>query len=152
MQWHKRVCIYAADHLRVSEVSLGASPSVEHVLVRLSLSGSDCLLLGCIYCSPSSTGEEHAAHLKHLIQQANSLSYSHVVLVGDFNLPQIDWETESSSAPVTHISHAFLDVVHECLLQHVHHPTRYRLGEASNVLALVLYNGEEPTTSSSWKF
>ena len=54
------MCIYAADHLRVSEVSLDPYSSVEHVLVSLS-PGSNHLLFGCIYWSPSSTGEEHAA-------------------------------------------------------------------------------------------
>ena len=36
------VCIYVANHLSASEVSLNAS-AVEHTWVRLSLKGSDCL-------------------------------------------------------------------------------------------------------------
>ena len=59
------ICIYAADHLRVSEVSLGYS-SVEHIWIRLSLVGSDSLLLGCIYRSPSIGMEESILYLDNL--------------------------------------------------------------------------------------
>ena len=112
---NRGVCIYAAHHLRVSEVSLDSS-SVEHVWISILLRGSDRLLLGSCYRSPSCTGEEHACHLDQLFQQASSLSFSHLVIVGDFNLPQIDWETKTSHAPPSHLSHTFLDIVHDCLL------------------------------------
>ena len=91
------ICVYVAQHLKVSEVSLEAS-AVEHVWVKLSLKGSDCLLIGCIYRSPSSQPGESVTQLRHLFEQASVLS-SHLVIVGDFNFPQIDWEAEASSAP-----------------------------------------------------
>ena len=71
------------------------------------------------------------------------MSYSHLMIVGDFNLPQIDWEVETSTAPDNHLSHAFLETIHESFLfQHVHCPTRFRLGETPNVLDLVFTNEE----------
>ena len=136
------ICIYAADHLRVSEVSLGYS-SVEHIWIRLSLVGSDGLLLGCIYRSPSSGMEESILDLDNLFQQATSMSFSHVLIAGDFNIPHIDWENQTSSAPATHASHTFIETVQDCLLyQHIKDPTRYRLGETPNTLDLVFTNEE----------
>ena len=63
--------------------------------------------------------------------------------MGDFNIPHIDWETETPSAPATHASHAFIGSVQDSLLfQHIKHPTRYRLGESPNTLDLVFTNEE----------
>ena len=51
------ICVYSADWLIISEVSLYSS-AVEHIWIRLSLVGSDDLLIGCAYQSPSSPLEE----------------------------------------------------------------------------------------------
>ncbi|KAI8493269.1 hypothetical protein Bbelb_292730 [Branchiostoma belcheri] len=60
---------------------------------------------------------------------------------GDFNYPEIDWKQTASCANDAHPSHQFLRCVHENLLyQHVFKPTRYRPGELSNILDLVLTN------------
>ena len=71
------------------------------------------------------------------------MTFSHLVITGDFNLPQIDWDNEASQAPDTHLSQKFLEIIHGCLIyQHVHLPTRYRLGETPNLLDLIFSNEE----------
>ena len=99
-------------------------PSIlEQVWIKISLRGSDNLLIGCMYRSPSSNPEESVDQLRHIVQQASLMS-SHLVIVGDFNIPQIDWELEVSYAPSTHCSHTFLDAIRDSFLfQHVRHPT-----------------------------
>ena len=135
------VCIYVANHLSASEVSLNAS-TVEHTWVRLSLKGSDCLLIGCIYRSPSSRLEDGVHQLRLLFQQATSLC-SHVLMVGDFNFPQIDWDVEASQAPDSHCSHSFLEAIRDhFLFQHVKCPICYRPEETPNVLDLIFTNEE----------
>lgn len=63
--------------------------------------------------------------------------------MGDFNLPQIDWDLEASHAPPHHCSHVFLEVMRDFFLtQHVRRPTRFRVGETANVLDLILTNEE----------
>ena len=59
------ICVYSADWLRVSEVSLYSS-AVEHIWIRLSLAGSDDLLIGCAYWSPSSPLEESIQDIDNL--------------------------------------------------------------------------------------
>ena len=135
------ICVYAAQHLKVTEVAL--MPSViEQVWLKISLRGSDCLLIGCMYRSPSCDPDESVCQLRLILQQAAMMS-SHLVIVGDFNIPQIDWELEVAHAPSTHYSHAFLETIRDSFLfQHVRHPTRFRLGETPNVLDLVITNEE----------
>ena len=80
------VCIYTAIHLKVTEVHLEKS-SVENTWVRLCLAGSDSLLVGCVYRSPSGAMQESTKQLGELFQKACSLHASHVIIVGDFNFP-----------------------------------------------------------------
>ena len=95
-----------------------------------------------MYRSPSCDPDESVCQLRLILQQAAMIS-SHLVIVGDFNIPQIDWELEVAHAPSTHYSHAFLETIRDSFLfQHVCHPTRFRLGETPNVLDLVITNEE----------
>ena len=52
------ICIYAKSSLQVSEVVFKNSTFREQLWVELPLTGSDVLLLGCIYRSPSGFAEE----------------------------------------------------------------------------------------------
>ena len=136
------ICVYVSHRLKVAEVSLDAVV-LEHLWVRISLRGSDSLLIGCLYRSPSSDPGECTCQLRQLFQQASSQS-THLVIVGDFNFPHIDWETGMSLAPDSTGSHLFLEALHDhFLFQHVRQPTRYRLGETPNILDLVLSNEED---------
>ena len=81
--------------------------------------------------------------LAHLLQQVHLSDPSHLLVAGDFNLPQINWETNFCSAPESHHAHKFLAAAQECLLfQHVMRPTRFRDADTPNVLDLVLTNEE----------
>ena len=135
------ICVYVAQHLKVSEVVFEET-AVEHVWVKLNLKGSDCLMIGCIYRSPSCNHEESIKHLKSLIQHASKVA-SHLMIVGDFNFPQIDWEAALSQAANSHSSHSFLEIIQDhFLFQHVRKPTRFRLGETPSVLDLILTTEE----------
>ena len=142
------ICIYTSHTLRITDIILGLKPvAVEQLWIDLTLAGNDHLVIGCLYCSPSKAGEA-GLELDQLFRKACALSFSHCLIVGDFNLPQINWEDQSSSAPPGHSSHSFIETIQECFLyQHVSHPTRYRLGETANTLDLVFTN-EEGTVSN----
>ena len=81
----RRVCIYVAHHLSAYEVSLSASV-VECAWVRLSLKGRECLLIGCIYRSPSSRLKDSVHQLRLLFQHRKPL-FLHMWLW---------WETSTS--------------------------------------------------------
>ena len=90
------------------------------------------LLIGCIYRSGS---PEKAIPLddglhKMITAMAHNKDYKEVMIVGDFNHPNITW----SPAPHITTDHAaghpdllFVDCIHDSYLhQHVNEPTRYR--------------------------
>ena len=69
---------------------------------------------------------------------------SHLLICGDFNMPQIDWVHKYSMTCVSHPSHKFLSIVQECLL------FQYREGDSPSVLDLMLTNEEGMITELSY--
>ena len=136
------ICIYVRDSLPCSEVRFSDSPFREHLWIQIRLMGSDTLLIGCIYRSPSSPIES-TNHLSQLLDLVTSSQPSHLLIAGDFNAPEIDWTAEVSRAPAGHWSHELLELIRDhYLFQHVRTPTRYRPGQTPNILELVLTNEE----------
>ena len=136
------ICIYVINSICATEVSF-AMYSVEQLWVRINLKGTDQLLAGCVYRSPSSDPKQSVEELALLFQSVMETNASHLMICGDFNLPQIDWVHHFCSAPSSHSSHIFLSLVQDCLLfQHVTQPTRYREGVAPSTLDLLFTNEE----------
>ena len=74
-----------------------------------------------------------------LLRSATYAGYDQVLIVGDFNLPNIDWETKMSLDASTHFSHVFVETIQDCYLsQEVSEPTRYREGNTPHILDLIL--------------
>jgi len=122
----------------------------EVTLLEIKLSRGDKLLFGCVYRSPTSSAVNNK-HLGDLICSI-SLSYSHVCLVGDFNLGSINWALHSAhdSSRVSHqednleepagqcAESVFLRAVHDSFLyQHVESDTRARGSSNPSLLDLV---------------
>ena len=71
-----------------------------------------------------------------------SYKHSHLLLLGDFNYPNIDWQNwytlpENTNSPDTKFKQGIRD---NLLFQHVTLPTKGRLGNKSNILNLVFTN------------
>ena len=142
------ICIYTRDCIRVAQVRFAHPILTEHIWLQISLKGSDKLLLGCVYRSPSCDSHQSVDELVRLLHEVNMTSPSHLLVTGDFNLPQINWATSFCSAPESHHAHKFLAAVHDCLLfQHVTQPTRFRDGVAPSLLDLVITNEEGMLTN-----
>ena len=133
------ICIYVSHRLQATQVSFPATTFQEQLWLRLRLKNSDCLLIGCIYRSPSREAVQSTEELCDLLRHVCATGPSHLLITGDFNMPIIDWDSRYSPAPVGHHSHTFIDTLNDCFLfQHVRQPTRYRHGETPSVLDLVL--------------
>ena len=64
------------------------------------------------------------------------------MIVGDFNYPRIDWETEHVDES-SNIVKPFLDEIQtNFLYQHIAKPTQYRFGQEPSLLDLILTNEE----------
>ena len=78
--------------------------------------------------------------LKHVHSLCKSTG-DKFILLGDFNLPSINWEDESCDKISEHISTRFLEFVKENdITQFIHCPTHYRTTQTPSLIDLVLSN------------
>ena len=67
--------------------------------------------------------------------------FTHVLICGDFNLPDIDWVHELSLPNPNSTSHLFVECLRDCFLtQHVMQPTHRRGDQQANIMDLILTN------------
>ena len=100
----------------------------------------DTLLLGCIYRSPNSD-DMNNNRLIQLFKKASEQHTSHLLIVGDFNCKDINWDALSTVATETSIQSRLLDITcAQGWTQHVKVDTRFRMGQKSSLLDLVITN------------
>ena len=96
----------------------------------------------CAYCSPNSDDENNNKLLENLTWA--SRNYSEIQLVGDINLPSIDWNSNYSS---NNYEMRFLDVLDEGgLEQLITEPTRYRISQNPSLLDLLITSNPSSVT------
>ena len=111
----------------------------ERVCVKLMVENAKPVVICAFYCPPSSTCEI-MENMKETIMQVLACKNATLLLSGDFNLPDIDWETNTLKENPTHQreSRLLLEMSSELgLKQFVDFPTR-----GSNILDLILANKE----------
>ena len=120
------VLIAVRDFLPSSFIS---SPSDLEIL-SIKIGQSYDLVFCCIYVPPESS-LSYISSLVHFLTDLSS-SFSKIIIVGDFNLPDIDWFTLMGTSIS---SNCFCNFVFDCnLTQYVYEPTHVK----GNVLDLVL--------------
>ena len=132
----------------VGGVRIGHAPGVHHepdgpaqdsVWINTKLLGNDKLIIGCIYRSLSSSVANDIDLNNQLMKICDSGDATHILIMGDFNYPNINWSTGSSSTNAS--DSLFMDTVNDCYLyQHVIRPTRARPNQSPNVLDLIFTN------------
>ena len=119
-----------------------ASDFESAIFCDIKLNDKDNLLVGVCYRSPNSTAENNNKFFD-MLNQLEKVSYSHTLLIGDFNFPEINWINGQVTASDTHPATVFYDSVHDLFLyHHVDFPTRYREGQEPSTLDLILTNEE----------
>ena len=108
------ICIYVRSNLLVMQEEFSACSFKEQLWIKLKLANSDVLLIGCIYRSPSGNNLQSLEDLHALLTHVCSSNPSHLLIVGDFNVPDIDWSTKFSAAPANHYSHHLLKTINDC--------------------------------------
>jgi len=127
------------DNLRSTEIK----SSITHngsVWCIIPLKKGDSLLVGVIYRSPNADTAQNDylnAMMKEMVEKRNS----HLMIMGDFNYPDINWDTQTSDHPSDHPSQGFLSCYRNCFLyQNVTRPTHYRAQQQANILDLMFTN------------
>ncbi len=134
------VCIYAKSNLGASQIQLDVSVK-ESVWCELKLKGTDKLLIGCIYRSPNASPDD-SSMVNEVIKKAAKKKYTHVVIGGDFNHPELDWLNGGRATKnPDHKSSVFLEAIRDSFLyQHVRHPTHYRCEQTPSTIDLLFTN------------
>ena len=114
----------------------------EGIFYELNLKGHDKLLCACIYRRGESDDKNNELLLK-LFKMMAEKKYSYLIIMGDFNLPKINWETLYCNTSDEDFHVKFVECVNDCFLfQHVNEPTRVRGANEPNVLDLIFSNEE----------
>ena len=107
------VCMYVNNDFeileRLSNIESFFTPSI----FRKIKCKDDIIILGVVYRSPNSTPEDNDKLNNQIDFISNMLNASgeRLVMVGDFNYPDIDWEQEICNKPSNHPAFKFLNTV-----------------------------------------
>ena len=98
------VAIYTHTSLSASSVEvLNSCEFEESVWCEVKVHGTDKLLIGCIYRSPGKSTKENNDLLNLLMLKCSTMNYSHVLVAGDFNYKDINWETLSTDCTTNNV-------------------------------------------------
>ena len=130
------IVVYVARELESEQLFVNET-KVENVSVKLKGDKYEGITVCCIYRSPSSNPDQDK-DLTLLLKNQVTAAKRGIVIVGDFNLPEIDWNTcqvkNSSNSGLM-----FVDAVRKLYLsQHIDFPTRGRGTDTPHLLDLVL--------------
>ena len=99
-----------------------------------------------MYRSPSNSqadDEQLISYLQAFISKINPKN-DKLVLVGDFNLPNINWEYETRNNDPSHVNNKFLNLMHEhYLTQFINDPTHCRANQNPTLIDLLLSNDSD---------
>ena len=131
------VMILVRKGLWVSEVSEQVWGDIEAVVCQVII-GQKSILLACIY-RPPTAAEETNEQLLQAVQRICDLPFNQVLICGDFNFRDIDWENNTVDSGDASDQARFLDVCQDGFLhQHVREFTRVRGNDQPSLLDLVL--------------
>ena len=109
------VIIYVKSRINSFDLRV-QSNFAESVWCQISLNNNnDMLTLGYIYRSPNSSVDNFNVLLEMLINIRNK-NYTHLLILGDFNIKEIDWSSDTTALGENHIASPFPECVCDCYL------------------------------------
>ena len=105
--------------------------------IKIKLKHQDSILVGGIYRSPN-ISPDNSGNIRTLLERANQLKYSHIIVTGDFNISTTNWELIQVTNPM---EEDLLDTIQGMYrTQHIDQPTRIRGTDTPRILDLLLTN------------
>ena len=140
------IALYTHHSIAKSTIQVIPNSQFQEVcLVEIRLRAGDLLLFGCCYRSPttSESSSTNNDHLNQLFRNISLKKYSHVCLVGDFNLKLINWSNWTTNHGEESTERRFIETCRDCFLhQHVDRATRRRGTDEPSTLDLIFTNEE----------
>ena len=139
------VALYIKNDLHAAEFNFKDDVNtLDTIWAEIKLKGKDNLLIGCVYRSPNSLPERND-QLTKLLKASVDQGYSHVVIMGDFNHPEITWSDGVGTPRCNeyHQASLFLETTRDLFLhQHISDPTHFRSQQQPNTLDLLFSNDQ----------
>lgn len=139
---NRGVALYLSNQFRAKRIDYSSKESsFECLFVEIKVNEKDNLVCGVVYRSPSKDNHES---LRRLISNiTRDRQHDQILIIGDFNYPDINWESHLSNTNEEHPASQFLKLTDDCFLtQHVNKSTRHRHNQTSNCLDLIFTNDE----------
>ena len=134
------------NRIKIDRFTNQSLPNItDFIACEIKLDRGEKMLFCSVYRSPNST-KEYSKQINDTMRQLcdQGQTYRHIIFVGDYNYPMIDWETGTTSSSLEDINFLFLEATRDCFLtQHVTSPTRGRGSTKPSLLDLVLTNTED---------
>ena len=131
------ISVFVDNKIKCEEVCIPVN-FAEVIWLKISLEDKKNLLLGCLYRSPNS-GEANNNMMLELLEEANNWTKDHLIIVGDFNIKEINWTDNIVNTGHNHLAYRTYDKVNDLFLdQLVKEPTRHRQGEQPSTLDWIL--------------
>ncbi len=137
------VIMYTAKKLNASPADCVNVDFEESCWIEIGLQGKDKLLVGCVYRSPNSEPSNTSKLLTSLKEVSKLKEYSHLLICGDFNFPDINWIDDLAPDNVNSYGFQFRECLRDCFLtQHVTDYTHRRGDQRPSTIDLILTNEE----------
>ena len=117
--------IYTAHHLLAAEVDINHNFK-SSLWLNIKITKDHNIIVGTIYRSPNSDVSNNDA-LLDLLQKIMKIKHDHILIAGDFNLKQINWESNTVRGEPSSYQQKVFDCVNDLFLyESVQQPTRFR--------------------------
>ena len=138
------VAIFVKDNIeccRLDKYEKLFSPSV---ILKIKMPNMENCIFGNIYRSPN-THDEDTEKLNQLIAKvADEHKREKLIIVGDFNFPDIDWAGDTCNKGENHKASKFLDCLHfNHLHQSIDEPTHHRGTQSPTLIDLIITNEDD---------
>ena len=138
------VLMYIHESLvSVPYAQLDSNGFEDSVWALINAGSDNRILVGNIYRSPNSSEENNSKLLELLALAKQQAKITHLLVMGDFNMPEIDYNDYSVAGSDFSFPMRFFDLSQDLfLIQHVFEATRFRGDQTPSKLDYVFTNEE----------
>ena len=131
--------MFTDKKLKAEEIKLN-SKAEEVLAIKIDTDKGDSLVIALMYRSPSSTKEDSKL-IRQAIEEISNMNSSDIIIMGDFNYKEINWEDEKGSGKE---QDKFIACVQQNMLsQHVKDVSRFRGDNKPSRVDLVFATEED---------
>ena len=104
----------------------------------------ESIIVGVIYRSPNTQDQDNQALSRLICEVSSKFRIDRLILIGDFNHPEIDWVAGTCDKSTEHNAYKFLASIEETFLnQLVHEPTHFRSMQTPTLIDLLFTNDSD---------